>query len=148
MNESTETIKQTAHAVRHRILLFTSLFIIVSAFLLEVRDDRVSFGRGTGSTLPHLCAIRGWLGIDCPACGLTRSLIHFSNGDWRASLADHRLGWLIALAVVVQIPYRCHALKTGQNEPLGHKVPMIYWNGLIVLLMADWIAGFAINSVG
>lgn len=148
MNESTETIKQNAHAVRHRILLILSLFIIVSAFLLEVRDDGVYFGTGAGNALPHLCAIRGWLGIDCPACGLTRSLIHFAQHDWRASFADHRLGWLIALAVIVQIPYRCHALKTGENEPLGHKVPLIYWNGLIVLLMANWVAGFAINSSG
>lgn len=148
MNESTETGKQTAHARRHRILLILSLFIIVSAFLLQVRDDRVSFGTGTGSALPHLCAIRGWLGIDCPACGLTRSLIHFAQHDWRASFADHRLGWLIALAVIVQIPYRYYALKTGQDEPLGHKVPLIYWNGLIVLLMTNWIAGMAINHVG
>ncbi|HSG68762.1 MAG TPA: DUF2752 domain-containing protein [Planctomycetaceae bacterium] len=148
MKESPENIERTAHVRRHRILLLLSLLIIVSAFLLQVRDDRVLFGTGTGSALPHLCAVRGWLGIDCPACGLTRSLIHFAQHDWRASFAGHRLGWLIALAVIVQIPYRCYALKTGENEPLGHKVPLIYWNGLIVLLMANWVAGFAINFVG
>jgi hypothetical protein len=144
-----ETIEQPEHKLRHQVLLLMSLGILFCTFLFAVRDDgRVSVPWGTDRTLPQLCAIRSWLGIDCPACGLTRSLIHLSHNEWRASFADHRLGWLIALAVVVQIPYRCYALKTGQDEPLGHKVPLFYWNGLIVLLMVNWIAGFAFDSVG
>ena len=131
---------------RHQLLLAMSLMIFMGAFILEIRDDRVYVGWETGHPLPDLCAMRGWLGIDCPTCGLTRSLIHLAHNDWRASVAIHPLGWLIALAVLVQIPYRCYALSSGQDEPFGHSVPLIYWNGLIVLLMVNWISGIAFDS--
>jgi hypothetical protein len=148
MKQSPETVEHPLRTRRHLFLLALSLIIVGCAFLLEVNDDRVYFGAGTGDALPQFCAVRGWLGIDCPGCGLTRSLIHLAHNDWRNSFEAHQLGWLIALAVVVQIPYRCYAIKSGQGEPLGHKVPLIYWNGLIVLLMTNWLAGFALDSIG
>ena len=55
--------------------------------------------------LPTLCASR-WIGMQCPACGVTRSIIELVHGNVMQSLEYHRLGWLILLFLAVQIPYR------------------------------------------
>jgi hypothetical protein len=56
-----------------------------------------------------------------------------------ASFQRHRLGWLVALFVVLQIPYRVWAIRSGLSAPLGNKLP---WAGMwivVLLLMANWV---------
>jgi len=41
------------------------------------------------------CPVRHLLGIPCPGCGMTRSLLFLAHGDWRAAVAQHPLGPLL-----------------------------------------------------
>ncbi len=86
---------------------------------------------------------RQWFGLNCPGCGLTRSLIHLAHGDWQASMAMHRLGWMMAAAILLQFPYRISCLRHGHISPLGTRLPKWFGYTLICSLVANWLLGTA-----
>lgn len=130
-----------SYADYHRICLVISLGVLLMAALLKVRSDqRVSLGLLPNWPLPEVCQSKVLLGWDCPGCGLTRSFVHLAHGDIPASLAVHRLGWLVALLVAAQIPYRLWALHSPDGAPLGERLPWIITITIVVLLFANWFA--------
>jgi hypothetical protein len=48
------------------------------------------------------------------------------------------MGWLLALAVVLQIPYRLIALRGPNRLPLGRRIPEICGYVLIAALIGNW----------
>ena len=123
----------------HRQVLVTSIFIIVLAMVLQVRSDQRVFVFGAPAMpVPETCGMQILFGRPCPGCGLTRSFIHLAHGDWRSSLAIHRIGWLVALLVVCQIPYRLLALWKPELTvgPLwGWAIGAI----VVIALSVNWI---------
>jgi hypothetical protein len=111
----------------------------VLAVVLQVRSDQRVFVSGVAALpVPETCGMQIMFGRPCPGCGLTRSFIHLAHGDWRSSLAIHRIGWLIALLVVCQIPYRLLALW----RPELTVRPLWGWTigGIVVIaLSVNWI---------
>jgi hypothetical protein len=125
---------------RHREMLAAAILVFVAAFLLEVRpDERVAFRALSAFPLPPTCATKAWLNIDCPACGLTRSIIHLTRGDWAAATRAHRLGPIFAVALLVQLPYRLYGLRRHHPAPLGRLVPLLFGYSLIAALLGNWI---------
>lgn len=125
---------------RHRDVLLISLAVVALAFLLEVRTDQRVFLRGFPELpLPEMCLSRSWLHVECPGCGLTRSFVYLAHGHWSESWHVHRFGWLLALTVAAQIPYRLVALRTGNAAPLGTTFPRIFGWTLIALLAINWL---------
>ena len=63
----------------------------------------------------------------------------FSSRRLRASLAIHRVGWLLALAVLIQFPYRLFSLKGGEASA-GMRF-VVRWFGyfLLVMLLGNWV---------
>lgn len=125
----------------HRLVLILSIAVLVAACLLQVRpEQRVAFSLVPDWPLPEVCQSKRFLGWDCPGCGLTRSFVHLAHGDIAASLAVHPLGWLVALYVAAQIPYRLWALRSISGAPLGERAPWVLTATLVVLLFASWLA--------
>ena len=125
-----------------------SCAVVAMAAILDVRPDRqVSFRFLPNWPLPPSCASRAVFGVSCPGCGLTRSFVYLAHGEWRASLEMHRLGWLLALAVAFQLPYRLAALWGGMDRPLGSLAPTVFSWTLIFLLLANWVLQI-VESVG
>jgi hypothetical protein len=125
---------------RHREMLAAAILVFVAALLLEVRpDDRVALRSLSDFPLPHTCATKAWLNVDCPACGLTRSMIHLTRGDWTAATRAHRLGPVFAVALLVQIPYRLYGLRRRTPAPLGRLMPAVFGYFLIAALLGNWI---------
>jgi hypothetical protein len=67
------------------------------------------------------------------------SFVHLAHLEWQASWECHRLGWLLAALVVLQIPYRIHGLRhPGQPLiPARGRDAIIYL--LIGLLVGNWV---------
>lgn len=123
----------------HRAMLIVALTIIALSFVLMVRDDqRVAFVGFAAAALPESCGMRIFFQRDCPACGLTRSFIYLAHGDVSSSIGVHRFGWLLAAAVLLQLPYRWLALR---NPALSLSSRTAIWiAGLFVaLFLANWI---------
>jgi Protein of unknown function (DUF2752) len=126
---------------RHQEMLVICVAVVALAFLLEVHaDQRVAFRFLPGWPLPETCPSRTLLHVDCPGCGLTRSFVHLAHGDWRASWNIQRVGMLLALAVVLQIPYRIAALLSPGGLPLGTSFPKFVGWLLVTLLFVNWLA--------
>jgi len=125
----------------HALLLAISAAILIAACMLQVRSDqRVSVSLVPDWPLPEVCQSKVLFGLECPGCGLTRSFVHLAHADIPASLAVHPLGWLIALFVVAQLPYRLWAIRTQSAAPLGERTPWIITAVLFALLIATWAA--------
>ena len=115
--ELTERTRQLRD--RHRTMLWLSIAILAAAFALRARGSGdIGPAFLPNVSLPVLCGSRALFGIECPGCGLTRSFVALSAGDFRKSLESNRVGWLLALAVVLPNPYRLFALRE-----LAHKNP-------------------------
>lgn len=122
--------------------------VLALAFVLRVMpDQRVEFVFLRGSPLPESCLSRTLFNVNCPGCGLTRSFIHLAAGRVGDSLSANRVGWLLLIAVLIQIPYRLAALKCveAHQPPPLKKWHAIFSGVLIVALVGNWlfqIAGF------
>jgi hypothetical protein len=124
----------------HRNVLAIACGVCLLALLLqEVPGGRVALRGLPQFPLPQACASRIWLGLGCPGCGLTRSIIHLAQGDWQASWRAHRLGGLFALVIAFQIPYRLYALRRPALLPLSNFWLAAFGYALIVTLVMNWL---------
>jgi hypothetical protein len=129
---------------RHWTMLWVSTVIVIGSFLLHVGDA----GRVAPKALPNLpvplmCGSRACFGIDCPGCGLTRSFVALADGDVPRSYRFHHVGWLIALAVVLQFPYRIFSLWELRTRVVERSWPTWFGRALIVLLVGNWLGKMA-----
>ncbi len=123
---------------RHWEMLIIALIAIAFSFLLTIREDgRVAVRGLTNHPAPESCLSHSMFGIDCPACGLTRSFIRLAHADLAGSLHYHRLGWMMALAVILQLPYRTAGLRT--NRILTKRVASSVGIALIAALIGNWL---------
>ena len=121
-------------------MLVLSCAIVVFSFVLIVRsDDHAAFALLPNWPIPSTCPSQVIFHVDCPGCGLTRSFIFLAHGDWHNAFVRNRAGWLLALAVVLQIPYRLIALCGRNRQPLGQRVPKLFGTVLIVALIGNWV---------
>ena len=111
----TEAARIQSNKRDHRFILRSSLLVVITAFLLIVRaDGRVAFFFAPGWAVPESCPSHVLLHMDCPGCGLTRSIVSLAHGQWRQSLAFHPVGVALAIVFAAQIPYRIMCLKRGR----------------------------------
>lgn len=123
----------------HRAMLVVALTIIAFSFVLMVRDDqRVAFTGFAAAALPESCGMRIFFARDCPACGLTRSFIYLAHGEVSNSIGVHRFGWLLAAAVLLQLPYRWLALR-NPAWTLSHRTALWIAGLFVALFLANWI---------
>jgi len=128
----------------HWQALAVASVVLALAFALQVDSagQRIALAGLPEFPLPHTCMSRILFGYSCPGCGLTRSFVYLAHGDWESSLTMHRLGWLLFLVAVLQIPYRIAALANPKWEIAGSTVPTFFWIAIAVLLMVNWLASF------
>lgn len=70
---------------------------------------------------------------------MTRSIVYLMHGHLAESLEMHRLGWLILLLILSQIPYRIWCLYgNGARIPWSDFADRTLWGGLIGLLFLNW----------
>lgn len=107
------------------------------------RIKKIEFFFAPGWTCPETCLSRSLWNFECAGCGLTRSFIHLASGDLKASIGIHRVGWLLALATAIQIPYRIFMLRWLRARGLPEPVPrMLNWlvaAVLIAALLVNWL---------
>ncbi len=138
---------RTPHRLAHWVLLIVALVVVVAAFSLQVNDDgdRVALRNVPEVMVPPTCVSRSYLGVPCPGCGLTRSFIYLAHGDPLASLQSNRVGWLIAAAVLAQVPYRLHALyRPPRKRPWLAFVSRWFPHVLLVALVGNWLLGLVL----
>jgi hypothetical protein len=128
----------------HRQILLIACVLCLLAFVLhEVPGGRVAVRGLPAFPLPQTCASRICLGLKCPGCGLTRSMIHLAEGDWRASWHSHRLGGLLAFVIAFQIPFRLYALRRPERPLFSARCHIVMLYALIALVVGNWMVDVA-----
>jgi hypothetical protein len=86
------------------------------------------------STAYPQCPLKVLTGIDCPGCGVTRSIYSLLQGDV-ASALSHNLLFVLALPLIVYALVRWGAGRLGYELPsLPRWRPWMTWAGLVVLV--------------
>jgi hypothetical protein len=124
---------------RHWATLAAALAIIAASFLLRLHNSERIAIKWLNVDLPPLCGSRAIFDIACPGCGLTRSFVSLAAGDVHASLQFHRLGWLLAAAVVGQIPYRIFVLRELRFGIVQRVWPIWFGGTLTAALIVNWL---------
>jgi hypothetical protein len=70
-----------------------------------------------GIQLPTVCAFKLLTSLDCPGCGLTRSLVFALHGHFRESYLMHIWGIPLLFILILQIPYRLLLLSRPGWKP-------------------------------
>ena len=102
-------------------------------------DGRSLFG------LPSLCPFRNLVGLPCPGCGITRSVVCAAHGHWREAVAFHPAGPLIlALLVALTLDRFIRLARPGaRRAALSQRLaaPLAGAAGICLLLL--WAARLA-----
>jgi Protein of unknown function (DUF2752) len=121
-------------------MLALASIVVVMAFLLQVNaDGTVAFWLLPDHPLPPSCPSFMWLKVKCPGCGLTRSIVYLAHGSWLESWHIHRVGWLMAAAILFQLPYRIISLRRPSQPVLGTLFPRLFGWLLVALLIGNWL---------
>ncbi len=123
---------------RHWQMLWIAGFVLVCSFCFQVVDNgKVAFRWWTVLQVPETCLPRRWFNVECPGCGLTRSFIYLAQGQLDRSIQVNRVGWCMAIAVLLQFPYRIASIRL--RRPAIHpEICRWFGNGIIVMLILNW----------
>jgi hypothetical protein len=111
--------------------------IVLSCLMATAGSETVYLGR---LPVANYCLFRRVTGINCPLCGLTRSLVALGHADVAASWRFHRAGWLVFLFLLVQIPVRC-LLVAGAVARTRRRLEWVLRtcnSGVLVGVLASW----------
>lgn len=128
---------------RHIEMLCFSIAVLIGATVLQIPDGhRVALPGLPQLPFPETCMSKAWFGVSCPGCGLTRSFICMIHGHWVDAVAYNRVGPILFLCTLIQIPYRAIGLCCRLNYPLGRRVARGTARMLIGLLIGNWLISF------
>lgn len=113
------------------------LAVPILAMLMTINEDgTVALAFLPDYPLPMVCLIRKHFHIDCLTCGMTRSVILLAQGRLQQSFAQHSLGWLALLLVLLQIPYGIQLRLRGRDAWQPSKsLVLIFWTILLAALI-------------
>lgn len=115
--------------------------IIIASAALELRPSGLSLPGLPSLVLPGMCVTRTVFHVNCPGCGMTRSFVAMAHGELELAFRLHRLGPLLFVLVLAQIPLRAYTILTGRLPPLLDNSRVGRWMGgfLVLAIFANWL---------
>lgn len=125
-------------------VLFLATGMLVAALLLqraEGSEETKLQLLGTSAPLPELCMSKRLFGVQCPGCGLTRSVVASSRGQWSRAMHHHPAGPIIFGWALVQIPYRIANLWRMRKGRAAWRLPgaAIMVAIITVVCLVQWV---------
>jgi hypothetical protein len=124
-------------ASNHYTYIVILFFLIVLPFFTSLDTDQ------SGETslkllkmpLPGMCLSRRIFGVNCPGCGLTRSFVSLTHGDWRLAFHFHRLGPVLYFYFILLILFHAFGLWK-RNQPLPKTLLKVHHITAIIIIAA------------
>jgi cytochrome b561 len=135
------TASENTARERHLSFLILGLAVPLLGLMFQtIGQNRIAFHGLPDHPLPHVCLSRVAFDAECPACGLTRSIVHLMHGRPRESFGVHRLGWFVLLLFVFQVPYRAWMLMCDEPPPvsLSWAASRWFWRVVIGLFLMNF----------
>ena len=123
------------------LMLLVAVGILTMSILMRVQGENAVLLPGAVWPLPDSCMSRYWFGVDCPGCGLTRSFICMSQGEFARAAHFNFAGPLAYLFAVIQIPWRGWQLWRWKKFGEAFYSPWLFAAPIVVLcvLIAQWL---------
>ena len=86
---------------------------------------------------PIICPFRLATGLPCPGCGLTRSWVYATHGDWSQSFAAHPFGLPLMVAVLALVVAVVVRRVRRVTPPLS--LERLLWNPVAKIVVAAWL---------
>lgn len=95
----------------------------------------------------QICAVRRFLGFECPGCGLTRSFAALVYGNIRKSIDLHPLGIVIAVWLIYMFLRAIYILILGRKprELLTQKYRDLLMYVFLAALLIHWVVKLTCN---
>ena len=125
----------------HWLVLGGCLSVLALVMVLDIQHERyvvLPFGK---QRLPEICMFKRLTRAACPGCGLTRSFISLTRGDWAAAWKYNPAAFLLFPAIVLQIPYRSFQLWRHYRglTPWGVTQPVLFCWVAVIVLLVQWL---------
>ncbi len=125
------------------VLILSTLTLLLSASLQVVPGGRVAFRWWPEVVLPETCMAKVLSGLNCPGCGLTRSFVFLTHGQFVEAITINRAGLLLYGLLLLQFPYRCWMLRELRQGRLNRRTWPLWLGALVVVsVFANWLIGW------
>lgn len=138
---------QTRRRRRYHVgWLAVALAVLAAAVVCRVQEESVEESvtvPAIGVRLPGVCPSRQLLGLSCPGCGLTRSLVALAHGQFTQAWAFNPAGLLWFAALIWQVPYRAlqfYLLRHGRELSVRRGVSEGVLLVLVIACLVQWVA--------
>jgi len=144
-------LKQLQHGLGRNVLLLVAwLAFLLLPLLLSVDPEErvVPLGQG-GFALPSTCLFHAATGVQCPLCGLTRSLVSLGHLRWRESLHFNPVGPLVYLAAALRAIRHLLRLFARTYRPQPNSKRGIARDTFVIamILVVVWLGRFLANDL-
>ncbi|MEM7475606.1 MAG: DUF2752 domain-containing protein [Planctomycetota bacterium] len=120
--------------------------MLLATLILDVRaEGRVGIA-GTEFLLPESCMMKSRFQVECPGCGLTRSMIHIANGRFSAAWGLNWVSFVVFVYSLIQLPISLlHAFLAPESKAASRLYQIAIWVNeramvvVIVLLATRWL---------
>ena len=99
----------------HGLFFWMALAVIGATFLLRSEGQESVFFPGAKQAMPELCASKRIFDLPCPGCGLTRSFISISHGQFSRAWNFNPVSFLLYPFIFAQIPWHACLLYTSPS---------------------------------
>ena len=136
----------------HFWILVVALSLLTIAFLLNVAGQGTTTSLPLIGEIPQLCTWKRLVGIDCPGCGLTRSIVALAHGQWATAWRFNPAGWLFFAVCLYQIPFRSLQLWRLYHDRADYRHRLVVINiavwTLVLTMIVQWIWKLGIWKLG
>jgi len=125
----------------HVIFFCMSLAVIGMSFLMQAQGQSSVYLPGSSHALPELCMAKRVFGVPCPGCGLTRSFVSISHGQFSRAWAFNPTSFLLYPFVFVQIPWHAMQFWLIRKRGYGAHLPHIHFLPIVIaiILLVQWL---------
>ena len=98
-----------------------------------------------GHELPVICPSRLLFGVNCPGCGMTRSVLLTLGGDLRGALHVNPAGPVLVVALVLLAAQLLFAARASESPSAARRLrPWASLYGVVVasVMLVNWVGGF------
>ncbi len=125
----------------HALFFLMGLAVIGMSFVMRAEGQASVFLPGANYSLPEICTAKRILGVPCPGCGLTRSFISISHGQFGRAWSYNPASFLLYPFVLAQIPWNAMQLWLIRKRGHGVEIPYIHFIpiAVAVVLLVCWL---------
>jgi len=125
----------------HAFFFLMALAVIGMSFIMRAEGPQSVFLPGVDFALPELCTAKRVFGVPCPGCGLTRSFVSISHGQFGRAWSFNPASFLLYPFVFAQIPWNAMQFWLIRRRGYGVQVPYIHFIPIAIAgaLLLQWL---------